>query len=108
MNQTSRNQRTAMDLMMNRISSQAQERIEIANNRETDRGVERDVRVERVERVQRARPQFRAKVVCELECLHCKTRVCDRGMKAILLADMAVELFSTDTPPESIIYYFWS
>lgn len=47
------------------------------------------------------RPQFRSKVVCNLECKYCCENVCHRGMKAILLADMAVELFSTDLPPES-------
>jgi hypothetical protein len=46
-----------------------------------------------------ARPQFRSKVVCVLECKHCTTEVCKRGMKAILLADINVELFSTDSPP---------
>ena len=45
------------------------------------------------------RPQFRTKVVCELSCKYCQRGVCRRGMKAILLADMAVELFSTDMPP---------
>ncbi|KAI8906380.1 protein FAM72, partial [Gorgonomyces haynaldii] len=45
------------------------------------------------------RPQFRSKVVCILSCKHCQVEVCRRGMKAILLADMNVELFSTDAPP---------
>jgi hypothetical protein len=57
----------------------------------------------------RARPdttargsQFRSKVVCLLSCKHCEVQVCRRGMKAILLADMNVELFSTDAPPYGI------
>ena len=39
------------------------------------------------------RPQFRSKVVCLINCKHCKTLVCKRGMKAILLADMNVIIF---------------
>lgn len=45
------------------------------------------------------RPQFRTKIVCNLNCTHCHVGVCRRGMKAILLADTNVELFSTDLPP---------
>jgi hypothetical protein len=48
------------------------------------------------------RPQFRSKVVCVLDCKHCDMEVCRRGMKAILLADMNVELFSTDAPPYGV------
>ncbi|KAI8622033.1 FAM72 protein-domain-containing protein [Chytriomyces sp. MP71] len=44
-------------------------------------------------------PQFRSKAVCELFCRHCDEVVCTRGMKAILLGDTRVELFSTDSPP---------
>ncbi|KAJ3292100.1 Protein fam72b [Rhizoclosmatium sp. JEL0117] len=44
-------------------------------------------------------PQFRSKAVCELFCRHCEEVVCTRGMKAILLGDTRVELFSTDSPP---------
>jgi hypothetical protein len=39
-----------------------------------------------------SRPQFRSKVVCVLDCKHCSSQVCRRGMKAILLADMNVGL----------------
>ncbi|KAJ3088394.1 Protein fam72a [Quaeritorhiza haematococci] len=46
-----------------------------------------------------ARPHFRSKPVHEVSCRHCGTVVCKRGMKAILLADMNIELFSTDFPP---------
>ncbi|KAI8917930.1 protein FAM72 [Entophlyctis helioformis] len=44
-------------------------------------------------------PQFRSKAVCVLNCRHCSTVICNRGMKAILLGDTRVELFSTDVPP---------
>ncbi|OAJ38049.1 hypothetical protein, variant [Batrachochytrium dendrobatidis JEL423] len=44
-------------------------------------------------------PQFRSKAVCTLNCRHCTTVICNRGMKAILLGDTRVELFSTDVPP---------
>ncbi|KAJ3185359.1 Protein fam72a [Gaertneriomyces sp. JEL0708] len=47
-------------------------------------------------------PQFRTKVVCELACRHCSSNVCRRGMRAILLADMNIELFSTDIPPNGV------
>lgn len=39
-----------------------------------------------------ARPQFRSKSVCALACKYCANGVCRRGMKAILLADMAVKI----------------
>ncbi|CAO3637511.1 unnamed protein product [Mucor hiemalis] len=42
------------------------------------------------------------KPVYKLNCRHCSTVVCARGMKAILLADTAIELYSTDTPSQSI------
>ena len=67
--------------------------------------VTRPGRAQRIEDMPRAanapqaRPQFRSKVVCVLDCKHCGTEVCKRGMKAILLADINVELFSTDSPP---------
>ncbi|ELU00650.1 hypothetical protein CAPTEDRAFT_207513 [Capitella teleta] len=44
-------------------------------------------------------PTFENKRVVELTCKFCGNVVCDRGMKAILLADAAVELYSTDLPP---------
>ncbi|KAI9164417.1 hypothetical protein H9P43_008268 [Blastocladiella emersonii ATCC 22665] len=43
-------------------------------------------------------PQFRSKPVARLSCRHCARVVCTRGMKAILLADTRVELYSTDSP----------
>ncbi|KAJ3350890.1 Protein fam72a [Allomyces javanicus] len=43
-------------------------------------------------------PQFRSKPVCDLSCRHCTRAVGQRGMKAILLADTKVELYSTDAP----------
>ncbi|KAI7888112.1 FAM72 protein-domain-containing protein, partial [Mucor mucedo] len=42
------------------------------------------------------------KPVYKLNCRHCSTTVCARGMKAILLADTTIELYSTDTPSQSI------
>jgi hypothetical protein len=48
------------------------------------------------------RPQVRNKVVCCLTCKYCQSEVCYRGMRAILLADMNVELFSTDSAPRNI------
>ncbi|KAG2177695.1 hypothetical protein INT44_008209, partial [Umbelopsis vinacea] len=45
--------------------------------------------------------QFRHKTVCMLSCRFCSRHVCKRGMKAMLLADMTVELYSTDIPPSS-------
>ncbi|KAG4089898.1 protein FAM72 [Neocallimastix lanati (nom. inval.)] len=42
---------------------------------------------------------FHSKTVYELSCKHCSTVVCNRGMKAILLGDTRVELYSTDSPP---------
>lgn len=44
-------------------------------------------------------PTFQKKRVIELICNCCGSCVCRRGMKAILLADTAVELYSTDLPP---------
>ncbi len=42
---------------------------------------------------------LRHKVVYQLRCMHCAERVCNRAMKAILLADTKIELYSTDIPP---------
>ncbi|KAI7898779.1 FAM72 protein-domain-containing protein [Cokeromyces recurvatus] len=42
------------------------------------------------------------KHVFKLLCQHCKTLVCARGMKAILLADKNIELYSTDVPSSNI------
>ncbi|KAG0255059.1 Protein fam72a [Actinomortierella ambigua] len=44
-------------------------------------------------------PQFQAKAVCRLTCKSCLATVCNRGMKAILLADARIELYSTDRAP---------
>ncbi|CAG8647242.1 2884_t:CDS:2 [Acaulospora morrowiae] len=49
--------------------------------------------------VQNMYHHFRSKAVCKLNCAHCESRVCVRGMKAMLLADTSIELFSTDVPP---------
>lgn len=47
-------------------------------------------------------PQFRSKAVCSLYCLHCSSMLCQRGMRAILLGNTKVELFSTDRPPAGV------
>ncbi|ORX70524.1 hypothetical protein DL89DRAFT_266727 [Linderina pennispora] len=41
----------------------------------------------------------RSKSVCRLYCRYCHNNVCSRGMRALLLADNRIELFSTDMPP---------
>jgi len=41
---------------------------------------------------------FSKKAVIEINCIFCDTSLTVRGMKANLLADSAVELFSTDCP----------
>ena len=47
-------------------------------------------------------PQFRSKAVCNLFCKHCSSTLCKRGMKAILLGNTKVELYSTDIPPSGV------
>lgn len=42
-----------------------------------------------------------SKSVCRMDCRYCSAVVCLRGMKAMLLADTSVELYSTDHPPGS-------
>eukprot|EP00158_Paraphelidium_tribonemae_P004861 Partr_v1_DN27012_c0_g1_i1_m28906 putative family with sequence similarity 72, member len=49
-----------------------------------------------------AHSHFRYKIVCRLNCRFCTKLLCSRGMKAILLADTKVELYSTDTPPSGV------
>jgi hypothetical protein len=44
-------------------------------------------------------PQFRSKAVCAMFCNHCSANLCERGMRAILLGNTSVELFSTDRQP---------
>lgn len=46
--------------------------------------------------------QLRRKVVYELDCVHCKSTVCHRGLRAILLSNTKVELYSTDRPIENV------
>ncbi|KAK9761027.1 hypothetical protein K7432_014398 [Basidiobolus ranarum] len=45
------------------------------------------------------RPQFAQKPVFILDCRFCQNIFCERGMKAVLLADCKVELYSTDMVP---------
>ncbi|KAJ3128476.1 Protein fam72a [Nowakowskiella sp. JEL0407] len=47
-------------------------------------------------------PQFRSKSVCKLFCKSCGEILCRRGMKAILLGNTKVELFSTDVQPKGV------
>lgn len=49
--------------------------------------------------VKKVHPNFRQKNVCTITCKFCQGGICKRGMKAILLADTRVELFSTDRIP---------
>jgi hypothetical protein len=42
---------------------------------------------------------LRNKIVFSLTCRYCRSFVCNRAMRAILLADTKVELYSTDIPP---------
>eukprot|EP00049_Salpingoeca_infusionum_P006994 m.113829 g.113829 ORF g.113829 m.113829 type:complete len:207 (-) comp13528_c0_seq2:162-782(-) len=42
---------------------------------------------------------FDAKVVQDLHCASCSTMLCRRGMKALLLADVSTQLYSSDMPP---------
>lgn len=48
----------------------------------------------------RIHPAFQSKTVVKLECKYCERSICARGMRALLLADTKVELYSTDLPPE--------
>jgi hypothetical protein len=45
---------------------------------------------------------LRNKIVYRLQCLYCTTPVCERAMRAILLADTKIELYSTDIPPQAL------
>ncbi|XP_071375023.1 protein FAM72A isoform X2 [Centroberyx affinis] len=44
---------------------------------------------------------FKNKCVTQVNCIFCDSLLCTRGMKAVLLADTEIELFSTDIPPNS-------
>ncbi|XP_063685078.1 protein FAM72B-like [Bolinopsis microptera] len=46
---------------------------------------------------------FFHKRVVKLECRHCMNILCWRGMRAILLADTSIELYSTDLPPPNAV-----
>lgn len=52
----------------------------------------------------RIHPAFQTKTVIKLECKYCERRICARGMRALLLADTKVELYSTDLPPEKWVW----
>ena len=51
----------------------------------------------------RLHPAFQAKTVVRLECKYCERCICARGMRALLLADTSVELYSTDLPPQELV-----
>lgn len=51
----------------------------------------------------RAGNPLRNKVVYALNCRYCQSHVCNRSMRAILLADTKVELYSTDIPPSRTV-----
>lgn len=51
-------------------------------------------------------PHFRSKPVCEISCVHCSSDICERGMRAVLLGDIKVELFSTDVAPTGVQLVF--
>ncbi|TNM88447.1 hypothetical protein fugu_004701 [Takifugu bimaculatus] len=46
---------------------------------------------------------FKNKCVTQVNCIYCDSLLCTRGMKAVLLADTEVELFSTDIPPNRTV-----
>ena len=50
-------------------------------------------------------PSFQSKSVYVLQCTLCESTVCVRGMKAMLLADRSMELYSTDLPPPRYVKY---
>ncbi|XP_025107179.1 protein FAM72A-like [Pomacea canaliculata] len=51
----------------------------------------------------RISPSFWRKIVYILECKTCGELVCRRAMRAILLADNTISLFSTDAPDPTAI-----
>ncbi|KAF5899470.1 protein FAM72A-like, partial [Clarias magur] len=46
---------------------------------------------------------FKNKCVAQVNCIYCDSLLCTRGMKAVLLADTEIELFSTDMPPNRTV-----
>ena len=50
---------------------------------------------------ERSNSHLRNKIVFALSCRFCQSGLCKRAMRAILLADTKVELYSTDIPPDS-------
>lgn len=51
-------------------------------------------------------PQFRAKIVYRLQCKSCDSDLCIRGMRATLLGNSKLELFSTDSQPGGVSLVF--
>ncbi|TPX45747.1 hypothetical protein SeLEV6574_g03690 [Synchytrium endobioticum] len=52
-------------------------------------------------------PQFGAKPVCAISCRSCTTPLCYRGMRALLLGNKRIELFSTDSQPVGVSLVCW-
>ncbi|XP_057360996.1 protein FAM72A-like isoform X3 [Manis pentadactyla] len=46
---------------------------------------------------------FKDPCVSILRCKFCKQVLSSRGMKAVLLADTEIDLFSTDIPPTNVV-----
>ncbi|KAK3825524.1 MAG: FAM72 protein-domain-containing protein, partial [Benniella sp.] len=46
--------------------------------------------------------RIHSKTVYRIDCRYCSAVICLRGMKAMLLADTSIELFSTDYPPGAV------
>ncbi|TPX37543.1 hypothetical protein SmJEL517_g00616 [Synchytrium microbalum] len=57
---------------------------------------------------QQLHPQFGAKPVCIISCKTCSSVVCHRGMRALLLGNKRVELFSTDSQPSGVGLVCWA
>lgn len=63
-------------------------------------GIQNNINIGTNSRVNNA---LRNKIVFKLNCAYCKIPVCDRAMRAILLSDTKVELYSTDIPPKAVV-----
>lgn len=66
-------------------------------------GIQSNVGINPSSATNRSNNALRNKIVYKLNCAYCKNPVCDRAMRAILLADTKIELFSTDIPPKAVV-----
>ena len=80
---------TGIAQMMQQLGLRPEPNIQFSTSRNTNRQSSNNLH-----------SQFHSKIVCQLYCKSCDVTLCRRGMKAILLADTKVELYSTDTPPK--------